>query len=70
MDEVVRPAVGVLVDKALLHRRFEDIVNQLTESGDFPQNLPVGPRRRAAGGDGRAQPLSGAEGAGTSPWSM
>ncbi len=37
-DEVAGPAVGVLVDKALLDRRFEDIVSQLRESGDFPQN--------------------------------
>ena len=37
-DEVAGPAVGVLVDKALLDRRFEDIVGQLRESGDFPQS--------------------------------
>ncbi len=37
-DEVAGPAVGVLVDKALLDRRFEDIVSQLRESGDFPQS--------------------------------
>ena len=37
-DGVARPAVGVLVDKALLDRRFADIVNLLRESGDFPQN--------------------------------
>jgi len=33
-----RPAPGVLVDKALLDRRFGDIVSQLRESGDFPEN--------------------------------
>ena len=38
VDEMARPAVGVLVDKALLDRRFEGIVGQLRESGDFPQS--------------------------------
>jgi len=28
----------VLVDRSLLDHRFEDIVSQLRESGDFPQN--------------------------------
>jgi hypothetical protein len=34
-----RPAhtPGVLVDKALLDRRFYDIVSPLTESGEFPE---------------------------------
>jgi hypothetical protein len=32
------PAPGVLVDKTLLERRFDDIVSQLRESGDFPEN--------------------------------
>jgi hypothetical protein len=37
-DRAAGPAPGVLVDKALLQRRFDDIVSQLTESGDFPEN--------------------------------
>lgn len=37
-DRAVRPAAGVLVDKALLERRFDEIVSQLRESGDFPKN--------------------------------
>ena len=38
VDEAARPAVGVLVDKALLDRRFDGIVSQLRESGDLPEN--------------------------------
>jgi hypothetical protein len=30
------PATGVLVDTAMLNRRFDDIVSQLKASGDFP----------------------------------
>jgi hypothetical protein len=36
-DRTTRPAPGVLVDKALLDRRFQEIVSQLTESG-FPES--------------------------------
>ena len=36
-DRTARPAPGVLVDKALLDRRFHEIVSQLTESG-FPES--------------------------------
>jgi hypothetical protein len=38
VDEVATPAAGVLVDKALLDRRFDAIVSQLRESDDFPEN--------------------------------
>ena len=31
-------APGVLVDQALLNRRFDDIVSHLRESGDFPES--------------------------------
>jgi hypothetical protein len=37
-DRAARPAPGVLVDKAMLDRRFDEIVSQLTESGDFPES--------------------------------
>ena len=37
-DRTARPAPGVLVDKALLNRRFDDIVSRLMESGDFPED--------------------------------
>jgi hypothetical protein len=33
-----QPAPEVLVDKALLNRRFDDIVSHLRESGDFPES--------------------------------
>lgn len=36
-DRTTRPTPGVLVDKALLDRRFHEIVSQLTESG-FPES--------------------------------
>jgi hypothetical protein len=32
-----RPAHGVLMDKAMVDHRFEEIVHDLTESGDFPE---------------------------------
>lgn len=38
VDEAAGPAVGVLVDKALLDRRFDAIVSQLRASDDFPEN--------------------------------
>ena len=38
MDEVAHPVVGMLVDEALLDRRFDAIVSQLRESVDFPEN--------------------------------
>ena len=37
-DRTARQAPALLVDKALLHRRFDDIVSRLTESGDFPKS--------------------------------
>jgi hypothetical protein len=30
-------AAGVLIDKVMLDRRFDEIVSQLKESGDFPE---------------------------------
>jgi len=38
VEEVASPTAGVLVDKALLDRRFDAIVSQLRESDDFPEN--------------------------------
>jgi hypothetical protein len=37
-DRTARPAPAALVDKALLHRRFDDIVSRLKDLGDFPEN--------------------------------
>lgn len=37
VDLATRPAPGVLVDKVILDRRFDEIVSQLMESGDFPE---------------------------------
>jgi hypothetical protein len=35
-DRTARPAPGVLVDKAMIDRRFHDIVSQWAESDEFP----------------------------------
>lgn len=37
-DPAARPAPGVLVDKAMVDRRFDEIVSQLMASGDFPED--------------------------------
>ena len=37
-DRTACPASGVLVDQALLNRRFDDIVSRLMESRDFPED--------------------------------
>ena len=36
-DLAARPTPGVLIDKAMLDRRFDEIVSQIRESGDFPE---------------------------------
>jgi hypothetical protein len=37
-DPPARPAGRVLVDQAMVDRRFDEMVSQLMESGDFPDN--------------------------------